>query len=151
MKRRLILICMLAVIALGAYVAYAYVQGAAPFEKPQKATSDPVVTAASATGACQHNCNPADCQKCPNMQGGQCAMGQGQACPGMAAGKCQGASGAAGAGMKSGSCPGMTAAGCPGAAAAGCAVPAAAGCQAAKSAGMCAGKSACGSSCPMTK
>jgi hypothetical protein len=50
MKRRLIVICMMAVIALGAYVAYAYVQGAAPFEKPQKATSDLAVTAASTTG-----------------------------------------------------------------------------------------------------
>jgi hypothetical protein len=157
MKRRLILICMLAVIALGAYVAYAYVQGAAPFEKSQKATSDLVVTAATATGACQHNCNPADCQKCPNMQGGKCAMGQGETCQGTKDGTCQHAGNCIcpkGPGMTAAGCPGMTAGKCQGTSGAACAgsqAQTAASCAAAKSAGMCAGKSACGSSCPMTK
>jgi len=179
MKRRLILTCSLAVvIALGAYMAYALVEGAAPFAKASNTGEDVALTggvavchpdaqAAQAAGApstCAHNCNPADCQKCPNMQGGKCVAGGGRACASSADGKCPQAGNCIC--PKGPGCPGMTAGKCQGAAAAGCQTAAsgsasqslqtgnyqvAGGCQAAQAAGMCGAKSACGTSCPITK
>ncbi|HVP58379.1 MAG TPA: hypothetical protein VMU02_09795 [bacterium] len=148
MKRRLILICVLVVIVVGAWGTYAYVQGTAPFERAAKSQAGDA-RAESALGACQHNCNPADCQKCPNMQGACCRPGEGQACSAKSTCRAEVCQGAAGKCSQDGKCPHAGNCVCP--KGQGSASAAAGDCAGAKSGGICAGKSSCGSSCPLTK
>jgi hypothetical protein len=150
MKRRLILMgCVCVVVALCAWMAFAYIQGSAPFSKSDNAGRDLAATdanagdqfaqAASASSAYGHKCDPASCQKCPSMKDGKCTMAQGQQCPHEGSCVCPGGT-AQCKGNMSGKCGGK----CAGS-------TAAAGTACAGAAQACAGKAACGSTCPLTK
>jgi hypothetical protein len=157
MKRRLILMgCVCVVVALCAWMAFAYIQGSAPFSKPANgrdlaatdaSAADQFAQAASASSAYGHKCDPASCQKCPSMKDGKCTMAQGQQCPHEGSCVCPGGT-AQCKGMQSGACGGK----CAGNASGKCAgSTAAAGTSCPGATQACAGKAACGSTCPLTK